>query len=137
MYEYNIVSKSSPPLMAVWEPFFRHLSRSHNFPTSNSATQHSDIYRGNSTLTLFEPFCPWISYREAFCLSDAKLPDCSKTAVLLGFRAYFPSTLDIKHTVSTCIECGNISTVDHLSKANPFAVRKARSRARVAGSHDT
>ncbi len=27
-------------------------------PTSNSATQHSDIYRGNSTLTLFEPFCP-------------------------------------------------------------------------------
>lgn len=29
------------------------------------------------------------------------LLDCPKTAVLLGFRAYFPSTLDIKQTVST------------------------------------
>lgn len=29
------------------------------------------------------------------------LLDCPKTAVLLGFRAYFPSILDIKQTVST------------------------------------
>ena len=59
-------------------PPFRRLSHSHNSPTSNSATQHSDIYRGNSTLTLFEPFCFWISYREAFVLHDAifaRLPE--------------------------------------------------------------
>ena len=96
--------------MAVWEPFSDIYLTATTTPTSNSATQLIDIYRGNSTLTLFEPFCPWISYREAFCLSDAKLPDCSKTAVLLGFRAYFPSTLDIKHTVSTCTLCENWST---------------------------
>jgi hypothetical protein len=40
------------------EAFFQHLSHSHNYPTSNLATGHSDIYRGNSTLTLFEPDCP-------------------------------------------------------------------------------
>lgn len=96
--------------MAVWEPFFRHLSRSHNFPTSNSATQHSDIYRGNSTLTLFEPDCPWISYREGFVLPDAKFVRLHETAVLLGFRAYFPPTLDIKQTVSTCNIRPKIST---------------------------
>ncbi len=77
--------------------------------TSNSATQHIDIYRGNSTLTFFEPDCPWISYREAFCLSDAKLPDCLKTAVLLGFHAYSPLTFDINTTVSTCLVNGNKS----------------------------
>jgi hypothetical protein len=27
--------------------------------------------------------------------------DCPKTAVLLGFRGYYPSSLDIKQTVST------------------------------------
>ena len=32
------------------------------------------------------------------------LLDCPKTAVLLGFRAYFPSTLDIKQTVSTWLK---------------------------------
>lgn len=81
--------------MAVWEPFSDIYLAATTTPTSNSATQHSDIYRGNSILTLFDPDCPWISYREAFCLSDAKLPDCLETAVLLGFRGYFPSTLDI------------------------------------------
>ena len=41
-------------------------------PTSNSATQLIDIYRGNSTLTLFDLICLWISYREGFVLPDAK-----------------------------------------------------------------
>ena len=41
---------------------FWHLSHSHNSPTSNSATGHIDIYRGNSTLTLFEP-SGWYSCR--------------------------------------------------------------------------
>ena len=50
MYEYNIVSKSSPPLIAVWEPFsdiyltattIRHLTRQLNIVTSIVATQLS------------------------------------------------------------------------------------------------
>ena len=50
MYEYNIVSKSSPPLMGVWEPFSdiyltattpRHLTRQLNIVTSIKATQLS------------------------------------------------------------------------------------------------
>ena len=32
------------------------------------------------------------------------LPECPKAAVLAGFRGYFPSTLDIKHTISTWID---------------------------------
>ena len=36
------------------------------------------------------------------------LLDCPKTAVLLGFRAYFPSTLDIKQTVSTWLDCSRL-----------------------------
>ena len=110
MCEYNIVSKSSPPQMGVWEPFSDIYLTATTTPTSNSATQLIDIYRGNSTLTLFEPDCPWISYREAFCLSDAKLPDSPKTAVYLSFRGYFSLILDINTTVSTCPVEGNMST---------------------------
>ena len=36
------------------------------------------------------------------------LPDCPKTAVLLGFRGYFLSTLDIKQTVSTWLDCSRL-----------------------------
>ena len=110
MCEYNIVSKSSPPQMGVWEPFSDIYLTATTTPTSNSATQLIDIYRGNSTLTLFEPDCPWISYREAFCLSDAKLPDSPKTAVYLSFRGYFSLILDINTTVSTWCVFGNKST---------------------------
>ena len=42
------------------------------------------------------------------------LPDCSKIAVYLSFRGYFPSTLDINTTVSTCNETAeNIITLVH------------------------
>ncbi len=57
--------------MVVWKPFSNIYLTATTTPTSNSAIQHSDIYRGNSTLTLFEPGCPWISYREAFAMLDA------------------------------------------------------------------
>ena len=36
------------------------------------------------------------------------LPDCPKTAVLLGFRGYLPSTLDINTTVSTWLDCSRL-----------------------------
>ena len=38
----------------------------------------------------------------------SNLPDCPKTAVLLGFRGYFPSTLDINTTVSTWLDCSRL-----------------------------
>ena len=66
-----------------------HLSHSHNSPTSNSATQHSDIYRGNSTLTLFELICPSISYREAFGLPDVKFLRLSENRSITGLSRLF------------------------------------------------
>ena len=66
-----------------------HLSHSHNYPASNSATQHSDIYRGNSTLTLFEPDCPWISYRGAFYLPDAQFARSPKNRSISGLSRLF------------------------------------------------
>ena len=57
--------------MVVRKPFSNIYLTATTTPTSNSATQHSDIYRGNSALTVVEPDCPWISYREAFAMLDA------------------------------------------------------------------
>jgi hypothetical protein len=58
-------------------------------PTSNPATQHIDIYQGNSTLTLFEPGCPWISYREAFCLPDAEFVRLPESRSITGLSRLF------------------------------------------------
>lgn len=57
--------------MVVWKPFSNIYLTATTTPTSNSATWHIDIYQGNGALTLFEPDCPWISYREAFAMLDA------------------------------------------------------------------
>ena len=75
--------------MAVWEPFSRHLSHSHNPQTSNSATEHSDIYQGNATLTLFESCCPWISFREAFILPDVKFARLPENRSITGLSQLF------------------------------------------------
>ena len=85
----NIEIVATSILMKQYEILFRHLSHSHNYPTSNSATQHSDIYRGNSTLTLFEPDCPSISYREAFCLPNAKFARVSENRSITGLSRLF------------------------------------------------
>ena len=43
--------------------------------------------------------------------------DCPKTAILLGFRGYFPSTLDINTTVSTWLDrSGLMSVIRNLSR---------------------
>lgn len=75
--------------MVVWKPFSNIYLAVTTTPTSNSAIQHSDIYRGNSTLTLFEPGCPWISYREAFCLSDAKFARLPESRSITGLSRLF------------------------------------------------
>ena len=46
------------------------------------------------------------------------LSDYPETAVLLGFRAYFPSTLDIKQTVSTWLDCPRLMST--LRRIEPF-----------------
>ena len=63
----------------------------HSTPlTSSSATQHSDIYRGNSTLTLFDLILLWISCREAFVLSDAKFARLPENRSILKLSRLFP-----------------------------------------------
>jgi len=51
----------------------------------------------SATRTLFDSICRWISYREAFPCPKPNMLDISKAAVL----RYLPSTIVIKHTVST------------------------------------
>jgi hypothetical protein len=75
--------------MVVWKPFSNIYLTATTTPTSNSATQHIDIYQSNSTLTLFEPDCPWISYREAFCLSDAKFARLRESRSITGLSRLF------------------------------------------------
>lgn len=57
--------------------------------TSNSATQHSDIYRGNSTLTLFDLICLWISYRRALGLDDVKFARLPENRSITGLSQLF------------------------------------------------
>ena len=75
----NISSRSSPDIYFV----------ATTTPTSNSATQHSDIYQGNSTLTLFEMTCPWISYRKAFILPNAKFARLPQNRSITGLSLLF------------------------------------------------
>ena len=79
-YFFNL----SPPFDFPW-----HLSHSHNYSISNLATQDNDIYRGNSTLTLFEPDCPWISYREAFAMLDATFAWLLENRSITGLSRLF------------------------------------------------
>jgi hypothetical protein len=58
-------------------------------PTSNSATQHNDIYRGNEAFTLFEPDYPWISYREAFAVLDATFARLPENRSITGLSRLF------------------------------------------------
>ena len=75
--------------MAVWKPFSDIYLTATTTPTSNSATQHSDIYRGNSTLTLFDPDCPSISYREAFAVLDATFARLPENRSITGISRLF------------------------------------------------
>ena len=67
----------------------RHLSHGHNSPSSNSATQHTDIYRGNSTLTLLTWFALGLVTTERFICPTQNLPDCPKTTIYWAFTAIF------------------------------------------------
>lgn len=53
------------------------------------------------------------------------LLDCPKTAVYLSFRAYFPSTLDIKQTVSTWLDTSILMSkqpVSHWKLVHNFVI---------------
>jgi hypothetical protein len=71
------------------EAFFKHLPHSHNYPTSNLTTGHSDIYRGNGALTLFDPIYSWKSYREACCLPDAEFAQLPENRSISGISRLF------------------------------------------------
>lgn len=76
--------------MVVWKPFSNIYLTATTTPTSNSATGHGDIYQGNGALTLFEPDCPWISYREAFDLPDVKFARLPESRSILKLSRLFP-----------------------------------------------
>ena len=75
--------------MVVWKPFSNIYLTATTTPTSISATGHIDIYQSNGALTLFEPDCPWISYREAFCLSDATFARLPESRSILKLSRLF------------------------------------------------
>ena len=64
-------------------------------------------------------------------------PQKREPRVILGFRVYFPPTLDSRTTSSVCRVFGNMSTAQARAISYPAAANDAISRTKLSGLHAT